>query len=508
MRAVVAIKSSGGRGASRATRYISERDRDPQREGAGPRPLFSEREDNLSYRGADRHLSGAPGAPDKDDLIHFAVSFRQEDYERLGETSDERKERLREATCEAIGKFKEDLRAKELRWVAGIHLNTDHPHVHVLVHKEITDREAGKARRLGRIPKQLLPFRETRADGGSWPAEGRLGGHFIAALDRQVERAWEQALRDQSPERGQTRGLAHWLRAESKARLASDSWGAPERDGHSGESVTRRDRLVLGEAIEKSVRREYAAVVYERARAHGESFRFRVHDESTGGSVRQISELDVRRRADARGAREAHDRRLTAFQRGELRRQVAEHDVTRHAGTIEEHRGVRRDVLNRLGQELGNATDGERHAVESARAVGQKYFSLGQELPQPLIGRETLAELQDQAVSHGLGGRVAALEELRVALAREHGQPVRTDEEAARLGAQLFTARAEMRAKSERAARFDETCHLRRWEVGGERWSLSDLDRKLRRRGDEAKVCGAYRFHYAPRARRRARGSK
>ena len=41
MRAVVAVKSNGGKGggASRAARYISERDRDPERAGIGLREL-------------------------------------------------------------------------------------------------------------------------------------------------------------------------------------------------------------------------------------------------------------------------------------------------------------------------------------------------------------------------------------------------------------------------------------------------------------------------------------
>src|ERR1051325_8117230 len=47
---------NGGSGASRVTRYISERDRDPKREGADSRPLFSHDQDDLSYRKADRIL--------------------------------------------------------------------------------------------------------------------------------------------------------------------------------------------------------------------------------------------------------------------------------------------------------------------------------------------------------------------------------------------------------------------------------------------------------------------
>src|ERR1051325_6340406 len=106
MRAGVAIKSTGGRGASRAARYISERDRNPEREGAGPRLLLSEREDTLTYLGADHLVRNSAGPHDKDDLIHNAVSFRKEEYERLGPTDDERKEQLREVAREAMGEMR------------------------------------------------------------------------------------------------------------------------------------------------------------------------------------------------------------------------------------------------------------------------------------------------------------------------------------------------------------------------------------------------------------------
>ena len=247
MRAVIAIKSTGGSGASRATRYISERDRDAEREGAKPRLLFSEREDTLTYRGADQLLSNGMGSPDKADLIHIAVSFNQEDYERLGMTEDERKEQFREVARQAMGEMTRELRAREMRWVAGIHLNTAHPHLHILIHKEIKDLVTGKPRRMGRIPKELLPYREARADGGTRPVEGRIGSHFVAALDHHIERAREPVERKIEPERGQREktGLREWLRDEAKTRATNDSWDVKGRG--ADEFQVRQDRLVLGE---------------------------------------------------------------------------------------------------------------------------------------------------------------------------------------------------------------------------------------------------------------------
>lgn len=504
MRAVVAIKSTGGSGASRATRYISERDRNPEREGAGPRPLFSDKEDTLTYRGADRLLSGGRGTPDKADLIHIAVSFRQEDYERLGLTEEKRKDQLREVAREAMGEIKTDLRAKEMRWVAGIHLNTDHPHIHILISKEVKDLVTGKPRRMGRIPKELLPYSEARADGISRPVEGRIGSHFVVSLDHHIERERVPVERTIKPEHGQIemRELRQWLRDEINARRADKSWSTTERIAN--DSKIRRDRFLLGEVVETSLRREFTVLDYERALKHGETFRFRARDESTGG-VRQISESDVRRRADVRGSRAADEQDLrTSVERQEVRQQVAGLDVTRHDTTIRELRKIKGRLLDKLEKDLGKVNLNHTQAEARAQSVRQKYAARGQEIPSPIIARDKLNELQEQAISHGLADHAEMLEQLRITLAVENGQPLRNDKEAARLGAQLFTAQTEFRASSERAERFDQTRHLQRWEVGGERWSLTDLDRQIEWQSDQARVVGRYEYHLNPRARNAA----
>jgi hypothetical protein len=118
--------------------------------------------------------------------------------------------------------------------------------------------------------------------------------------------------------------------------------------------------------------------------------------------------------------------------------------------------------------------------------------------------RDTLVELQEQAINHGLAHHVETLEQLRVTLAGEYGQPVRNDQETARLGAQLFTARTALEASRDRVAGFDQMRHLQRWEVGGERWSLTDLDRQIEWQTDQARVVGKYHYHLDPRARQAA----
>jgi hypothetical protein len=189
MRAVVKVKQSQGRTPSNATRYIAGSKLDPEREGNKSRPLFTNKgHDDLTYRKADTFLTGGNGAPIRNDLIHFSVSFHNEDFEALGSNDKERKESLREAAREAMDEFRSDLRVGDWRWVAGIHLNTPHPHIHFLVFKEMATGK-GKPRRLGRFPKRLFPYKEQSPDGAVAAVEGKLGGRFVAALDRAQQRA-------------------------------------------------------------------------------------------------------------------------------------------------------------------------------------------------------------------------------------------------------------------------------------------------------------------------------
>ena len=195
MRVVVSVKSMGGRGASRVTRYIAEDGIISDREGKR-RPLFSEKGDDLvgedrTYREANQYLSGGRGAPLKKELIHLVLSFREEDFEALGSNDLECKGALREIAREAMEETRAELKVADWRWVAGIHLNTQQPHLHIVVHKKVTDRENGHPRNLGYLPKRMLPHSERGSDGVIRPVAGVIGKHFVETLDRAQVRAQE-----------------------------------------------------------------------------------------------------------------------------------------------------------------------------------------------------------------------------------------------------------------------------------------------------------------------------
>jgi hypothetical protein len=266
------------------------------------------------------------------------------------------------------------------------------------------------------------------------------------------------------------------------------------------------DRRILGDVIITHALADCAALDYETARDYGHTFRFSIRDESLEAN-RRISRLDVHRRAGARGDRAADERGVGRREdRLAIRGQAYEADVRRHSPTLEEH-GKKLDTLvSELGAKAKNALDSYRHVQRLAGEVIVKYQKRGETLPMPFVKREDLVKAQDEAVKHRFAGHTEKLERLRVALAEEHGQPMRSDNEAARLVAQVFTAGADFKAREERARRFDETRHLRRWEISGEKFSLADIDRRVERLSDAAAMFGRYELHIDPATRRQAGG--
>ena len=131
-RTIVAIKpSSSSTGASSVTRYIAESKRDPEKEhlkDKEPRPLFSTERDGLSFQQADEILAQGKGwLPEKEDVIHLVISLESESFEQLGDTHEERIQAFKDIIRDTAGEIEKEVNVYELRFVAGIHLNTDKP---------------------------------------------------------------------------------------------------------------------------------------------------------------------------------------------------------------------------------------------------------------------------------------------------------------------------------------------------------------------------------------------
>lgn len=497
MRVVFHIVSTGGSGgASRATRYISEREKDLEREGPGARPLFSEDREGMTYRKADRILDPITGEPDKSDLLHVTVSVEESEFDKLGDSEKEKQERFREVIREGMKGMAQELNVESLTWVAGIHRNSDNPHAHIVMRNSATERGSIKEKEIGRLRKSLLPHKEMQ-DGREVTVPGRIGEKFVTALDKQQQiylnrepeqikarQAVEQLIdrfdsKARSPERAATelRPLPEQARHKTATlldhRATSESWGGTA-------SLSTDDdhdyRIALGKHLEFSLRLAFAEVWRERAIQYGDTYRFNVVDQ-TSGEERKISDLDVHRRASARA------QRISPLSRDD-REQAYEADLSKHRETLDQLSEARESKIAALGKDIGSL----RGTVSKLQSnLSGLYETPGKQQIVPLISRPNLSELQNQAVRLNLPEKASELETLRVDLAHEHKAPVRTDDEAATLVAQVNVARADLLARAARLDNFEAAEHLTPYEIHGERWSLAAIDKQISRRQQDAK---------------------
>jgi len=486
------ILSTGiGSGASRVTRYIAEREKDLAREGPGARPLFSEDRENLTYRKADWILDPYEGLPEKRDLIHFSVTVTEEDFDKLGDDEKQKQARFREVIREGMEGMASELNVEQLVWVAGIHHHSEHPHAHVVIHKNVIEVGTERPGRIARIPKHLLPHRDTR-DGKDVIVNGPIGERFVKALENQQSihqtkekqpaltpaEKWELLARKYQQEPVRRRGAEATDRSRPDSlnlRQVALSWN-PDAE-QIPDDRTNDFRLALGKRLTLEFRLAFAEAWHDRAIRHGETYRFEVLDQSVEDE-RKISELDVRRRASARAARISDGDHIR-------RNEELDRDLNRHSDTLKQLAQARETKIAALEKDInslrGNLGKVERNIQKVHQIPERKQLT-------PLISRETVSELQEQAIKLNLSDRVSELERLRMELAREHQAPTRTDTEAASLAAQLNVTRADFNAKDVRLENFEASVHVTSYEIGDERWSLAELDKQIGRRREDTKL--------------------
>jgi hypothetical protein len=217
-RVIVSVKKAGqGSGKSGLTRYIAESKRDPAREGLGTkerRPLFTDREDRLTFSAANQHLTRGNGAPTNEDIIHLVISPEAGQFDSLGLTLAERKEKFREITRATMRELERELGLRGLHWAAGIHLNTSNPHTHVAIDRDAVDRRTGLPVRIEHLPRRLLTHNEKQHDGSKVLVPGKLADAFVEGLDKCRVHVHAPGVRAQAKDQSITPEMS----AESKVR--------------------------------------------------------------------------------------------------------------------------------------------------------------------------------------------------------------------------------------------------------------------------------------------------
>lgn len=600
-RTIVAIKpSSSSTGASSVTRYIAESKRDLEKEHLKekePRPLFSAEKDGLSFQQADAILAQGKGwLPEKEDVIHLVISLEPESFEELGDTHDERIQAFKDIIRDAASEIEREVDFYELRFVAGIHLNTDNPHVHLAISRQGIDRSTHEPKHIDHLPRTLLPHNEKTPEGGKEFKEGliaesvnrgidltrevlRQRGHEIHPEDSEsrtrseplpeidgrnptaisepdytiettapdIERSPStteasftpdptntlelSAEPSAQPQLAQPIGLPTELPTELKDptspgmdHTAPDTSFGPlpeepetvfqpnaldsESRGPNSLDRVQKDRATVGRSMLARAEVERLESELQSIIDHGDKRRFRVFD-ATHGRTRQISEFDIHRRADARAACSAREHAIADPDQRHLARQIHyENDLHHHDKAIHDHRIIVSKTIKKVGRDLGKASAEHAGLKAQVRAIQIYYKAIGSQMPVPLLSRDELAKLQDQAIASQNSPRVQTLENIRQSLALEHDQPTRTDKEIARLEGQLLMSRAEQAARHERAHQFERSKHQTRWEIDGEKYSLAELDRTIAEKQNRSRFFGSplkiKTIHLIPSERRTA----
>lgn len=581
MAAVMAVvSSSGGSGDSSITRYISERDRDPEKEGKEKRPLFSREREGMTYRQADRVLAKGSDKPQKEDVIHIAVSFRPGDFERLGKTNEERAEGLKDATREAMLEVEKDLGVKDMAWVAGIHQNKANPHIHIAINKNMTDRETGRDKRIETIPRELRGNKPREVEtgreiefepGGDKQNEerggeeergekGKIAHRFDDAIDHVAgpvtKIAFRLADRDIQLRRSlvpekreptdQERIVGRWVIVEAEGRpgdekarserenlrvqvrefdrqtsskgerqvaayipketlreaLDKGTLTALNRNGqrhspYDGGDLAKieserdplmRDRTILGRELAARFRSDYFSEKCDACEEQKEVRRYKIHDVSLDGLERKSSAADIGQRAAARGQRAAES---SGAEKGDERREIKsttiKTDVARHAPNMTEIEAAHAEQLAKLTAKRDQELDAHDRLLLQKNLIERAYRASGETLPTPIVSRPMLDELHEQAVEQRDPARIAYLNNLRIEMAKEFGGNTRNDHSAARLVAQTEIGQQDLKVSEQRADSFERTAHLRKWEIGEEKLSLSDVDKEMRYREGEVK---------------------
>lgn len=198
----VSIRAPQAKSAAMSpTKYISERDRDESREGRQHRDLFSAEHDKLSVEEANRSLNGKDTLS-RADTFHLVLSLRPEDFDKMGATDKARTAAFQEVIRKGMEEARESIKADHLRWVAGIHLNTDNPHTHVVIWKEYKNTEHRKQMTLNEMPYRWLPKSEGfGADKVVTPSP------FLARLEAELDQQ-QAAFRERNPDYERSVGFA------------------------------------------------------------------------------------------------------------------------------------------------------------------------------------------------------------------------------------------------------------------------------------------------------------
>lgn len=274
MRTFIQVKAArGGATVSSHARYMSERERNPNREEPESRPVFTHDRDGLKHKAADRYLAGGeqPRAS-SDSLLHLIISFNSYDRKEMekleraakgGRPKSNPPDSERKKGKESISDKSETLQAQvardlpyaravrmmmenleertgrsDLRYALSVHRHTRQTHVHLLLRREHTDKKTGEKIYFDKkgLPAEFVNGRDERGKARGGLIDQSLSDALDTMIPRRL-RPLAQSLRQPEPSR------SDGLSAEKTDQLLTIELGGQEPSRNRGQNLGYRNSL-------------------------------------------------------------------------------------------------------------------------------------------------------------------------------------------------------------------------------------------------------------------------
>lgn len=462
---IISIKSSAsGGGSSRGlVHYLAHSKLDREKEGIERREFFSGAEDNLDVRAANRHLSLDDSKPKPEELLHIVIAPSKEEIAKTGDDLESKKTALRSVVRETVARLEKEVKARNLKWIAVAHFNTDNPHAHLAIQKQFVNEE-GKTEIL-RINRQMLHYNERSANGEKKLHKGAL---VLAAENKIEEIAGERQKTQENEKSFEPKKAA----AKSQSEI-ENSEQIPA--GGSAKIQDFKERRILAEEM------LVAAEIHRRERnienlvEHGDKKRFKIKDDRTS-NMRHVSLFDIVRKIEIISRRKSRLAQPTdAEKRTELAVKIGREMRVQQEPVIRQLETIRHHVLGFENRHLHEAQEKHARLNSQKLLIEKKYERLKAAVPLPIFKPDEIQGLQNEAIREQNLEKILMLESIRQSNVAELNRPSRRDEDVSELLAAKTVAELKTQAAEKRLREFPANEDFIKVKVGDSDWSHREL---------------------------------
>ena len=487
MKVIVSVQSK--RASSRGLiHYIAHSKFDAAREASG-REIFNEKADEITAQKANEFLKKdiTPKRVSNEELHHLVISLRAEDFEMLGNDEQERQDSLKEITRQTMKRLENELGADKLNWAAGVHRNTENPHVHIAIQKEYFDKNLEK-KVLSKIPVSVLPHYEKNEAGEKVLVRGSLIETATDKLDEILQTKQKSPITQK--EKSQI-GIHQNRHAHQEQKNNEKIIKIPKTFDSLSKTEIEKERNILARAILAKFYLEKTRENLDSLVNHGDKRRFKIFDEISG-KKRSISLFDLERRAEKSAERKIKAQNITnPIKKEEFKKTEVEAEMQKNSDAVKRIKTILHNLVVKENQELRKREEDYKTVKPLAEKIRLEYRKENKKLPVPNLTHEQLEMLQTEALEKKDFRVANYFERIRSELSVERGVPTRTKEELQQLKAARYISELKVLFQEKQLKTFGERKRHFPVEFDEKKWTLSGVDELIEKQAlEDQKLTG------------------